>query len=88
MPQIFDNIQLRLFDGLRAVLPEAEACSFCAGYLNLRGWGQLADFVERLPGDDESRACRLLVSMHRAPEEKMKALSGVRRGADVLTAPH
>jgi PLD-like domain len=87
MPQIFDNIRLRLFDGLRAVLPEAEACSFCVGYLNLRGWGQLADFVERLPGGDESRACRLLVGMHHAPEEEMKALSGVRRGADVLDGP-
>jgi hypothetical protein len=80
MPLIFDNIQLTLFDGLRAILPEAEGCSFCVGYLNLRGWGQLADFVRRLPGGDESRACRLLVGMHRAPEEEMKALSGVRRG--------
>lgn len=87
MPQIFDNILLKLFDGLRAVLPEAEACSFCVGYLNLRGWGQLADFVERLPGGEESHACRLLVGMHRAPEEEMKALSGLHRDADVLDGP-
>ena len=87
MPLIFDNIQLTLVDGLRAVLPEAEACSFCVGYLNLRGWGQLADFVEHLPGSDENHACRLLVGMHRAPEEEMKALSGLRRGADLLDGP-
>jgi hypothetical protein len=87
MPLIFDNIQLTLFDGLRAVLPEAEASSFCVGYLNLRGWGRLADFVERLPGGDESRACRLLVGMHRAPEEEMKALIGLRHAADVLDGP-
>lgn len=87
MPQIFDNIQLRLFDGLRAVLPEAEACAFCVGYLNLRGWGQLADFVERLPGGDERHACRLLVGMHRAPEEEMRALSGLRHGADIMDGP-
>jgi hypothetical protein len=87
MPQIFDNIQLPLVDGLRAVLPEAEACSFCVGYLNLRGWGQLADIVEHLPGGEESRACRLLVGMHRAPEDEMKALSGLRRGTDILDGP-
>ena len=87
MPQIFDNIQLPLIDGLRAVLPEAGACSFCVGYLNLRGWGQLADIVERLPGGEESHACRLLVGMHRAPEEEMKVLSGLRRGTDTLDGP-
>ena len=74
MPQIFDNIQLPLVDGLRTVLPEAEACAFCVGYLNLRGWGQLADIVAHLPGGEESRACRLLVGMHRAPDDEMKAL--------------
>jgi hypothetical protein len=88
MPLIFDNIQLPLVDGLRAVLPEAKACSFCVGYLNLRGWGQLAAIVEHLPGGEENRACRLLVGIHRAPEEEMMALSGLRRGTDMLDAHH
>jgi hypothetical protein len=36
MPQIFDNIELKLLEGLHAVLPAATASSFCVGYLNLR----------------------------------------------------
>lgn len=87
MPQIFDNIDLKLFEGLRAVLPNAMSCSFCVGYLNLRGWGQLADLVEDLPGRDESRACRLLVGMHRPPEEEMKALQSMRRSAHAVDGP-
>jgi hypothetical protein len=43
MPRIFDNIHSKLSDGLRKVLPEARCCSFCIGYLNLRGWGQIAE---------------------------------------------
>jgi len=87
MPQIFDNIELKLLAGLHAVLPAATASSFCVGYLNLRGWGQLADLVEGLPGGDETRACRLLVGMHRPPEDEMKALAGLKRGRDSLDGP-
>ncbi len=87
MPQIFDNIELKLFKGLHAVLPEARSCSFCIGYLNLRGWGQLADLVEGLPGGDETRACRLLVGMYRPPEDEMKALQSLRRGLQALDGP-
>ncbi len=87
MPQIFDNIELKLVEGLRAVLPAATASSFCVGYLNLRGWGQVADFVEGLPGGEEARACRLLVGMHRPPEEDMKALAGLKRGDQALDGP-
>jgi hypothetical protein len=87
MPHIFDNIDLHLADGLRNVLPGASACSFCVGYLNLRGWGQLADQIERLPGGSEDRACRLLVGMHRAPEDDMKLLQRARRADDLLNGP-
>ncbi len=87
MPQIFDNIDLKLADGLRAVLPDAQSCSFCVGYLNLRGWGQLADLVEGLPGGDETRACRLLVGMHRPPEEEMRALQSLRRPGGSIDGP-
>jgi hypothetical protein len=87
MPQIFDNIQLKLTDGLGAVLPHAEWCSFCVGYLHLRGWGQVADRVEALPGGDESRACRLLVGMHRPPEEEMRTLQGLRRAPGAMDGP-
>ncbi len=45
MPQIFDNIELKLLDGPGKLLPGAEASAFCVGYLNLRGWGRVADLV-------------------------------------------
>ncbi len=87
MPRIFDNLRLTLVDGLRAVLPEAQACSFCVGYLNLRGWGRIADLIERLPGGQEAGACRLLVGMHRPPEQEMKALAGLQRGTQPVDGP-
>lgn len=87
MPQIFDNIDLKLFHGLRAVLPAAQSSSFCVGYLNLRGWGELADLVEGLPGGDETSACRLLVGMHRPPEDEMKTLQSVHRQALAVDGP-
>jgi hypothetical protein len=43
MPRIFDNIEQHLSQGLQQVMGDAVACSFCVGYLNLRGWDQLAD---------------------------------------------
>jgi|GEM_PF-915714 len=87
MPTIFDNITTPLVDGLRKALPGATAASFCVGYLNLRGWGQLADLVDTLPGNDESRACRLLVGMHRPPEEDMKAMASLKRPGLALDGP-
>ncbi len=87
MPQIFDNIHAALTDGLRQVLEDAVSASFCVGYLNLRGWGQIADRVERLEGGEESRACRVLVGMHRPPEEEMKHLQSIRREHASLDGP-
>ncbi len=79
MPQIYDNIKSPLVEGLRRLLPEAVACSFCVGYLNLRGWEQLADSIEHLGGPDEQHACRILVGMHRPPDEEMRLLQGIHR---------
>jgi len=87
MPQIFDNIEHQLLEGLNAVLQNASACSFCIGYLNLRGWGQIAELVEALPGGDESAACRVLVGMHRPPEEEMKALARIKQRQDRFDGP-
>jgi hypothetical protein len=87
MPRIFDNIRLKLSEGLQTILPQADSCSFCVGYFNLRGWGQLADLVDRLPGGDENKACRLLVGMHRPPEEAMRAFNSLRRRAVIMDGP-
>ncbi len=87
MPQIFDNIELKLIQGLHRALPAATACSFCVGYLNLRGWDRLADLVEDLQGGDEDHACRVLVGMHRPPEEEMKALAGLKPRSQIVDGP-
>ncbi len=74
MPQIFDNIELKLFDGLCKVLPGAEAGAFCVGYLNLRGWGQVADLVESLPGGEpfEEKMGRLVAKLREQQAEAAK----------------
>jgi len=77
MPQIFDNIETKLLEGLRNVLSSAKSCSLCVGYLNLRGWGRLAELIDALPGEYGVPACRLLVGMHRPPEEEMKILQSI-----------
>ncbi|MDW8146989.1 MAG: helicase-related protein [Roseiflexaceae bacterium] len=87
MPTIFDNISQNLSDGLQRVLPGALRCSFCVGYLNLRGWNRLADWIDRLPGGAEDRACRLLVGMYRAPEDEMRALAALKRDQTLLDGP-
>gem|GEM_PF-3106279 len=50
MPIIYDNIETKLIDGLHRVLSEAVGCSFCVGYLNLRGWDQIIQHIDRLKG--------------------------------------
>lgn len=87
MPKIYDNIDEKLVKGLAAVLQGANAFSCCVGYLNLRGWDQIANYVEALPGGEEGQACRVLVGMHRPPEEDMKALAGLKRGHKTVDGP-
>ena len=67
VPRIYDNIDQHLEPALRAALVEARSADFCVGYFNLRGWHGLADAIDAIaPGE---APCRLLVGMHRAPQE-------------------
>lgn len=81
MPKIIDNQHILLTDELRATLETARRADFCVGYFNLRGWNQLADLVDTLPGDqvfeealdaEVFRCCRLLVGMHKAPDDLLR----------------
>lgn len=83
MARIFDNIEIRFEEGLNKII-EAQGVKrvdFCVGYFNLRGWNLVVNQIDNLPGDyvDENgsnkfRSCRLLIGMHRPPEDYIRKL--------------
>ena len=79
MPIIYDNIEMRLTTGLNETLEDSNRIDMCIGYFNLRGWKELADKVDYLPGADVSegensvrRVSRLLVGMQKMPREVLQ----------------
>ncbi len=88
MPRIFDNIDAQLLPALRDTLTVSQRADFCVGYFNLRGWRQLDELIDRWSGED-GECCRLLVGMHRPPEDVVRtAFSPVaeEQGIDNQTA--
>jgi superfamily II DNA or RNA helicase len=76
MPKIYDNIENYLTKGLNDTLELSKRTDFCVGYFNLRGWKEVAEKIDMLPGDTISegedsihRICRLLVGMQKMPVE-------------------
>ena len=85
MPQptskIFDNIEQRLIDALVKTLHVAHRADFCVGYFNLRGWGLVADAVDRFTGADADHGCRVLIGMNETPDrEWRRAIRTLKRG--------
>ena len=79
MPKIYDNIENHLTHGLNDTLPLSQRSDFCVGYFNLRGWSEVADKIDKLPGlpitegtETIHRYCRLLVGMQRLPVDLLK----------------
>ncbi len=71
MPQIFDNIENHLVEGLNYTLDVSFKADFCVGYFNLRGWKQVAHHIDKWNGGENS-SCRLLVGMQKPPIETIR----------------
>ena len=83
MARIYDNIDIKFVEGLQGIITSlgVKRVDFCVGYFNLRGWSIVADLIDKLNGDlvyenDKrvKRTCRLLIGMHRPPEELIRQL--------------
>ncbi len=81
MPRIFDNLTLstKLVSALQETLDISNRADFCVGYLNLRGWGDLAPYIDHW--NEEDGPCRVLVGMQRLPDEELRDALSLGRGA-------
>ena len=80
MPRIFDNLtpSASLAPALQETLSISNRADFCVGYFNLRGWGDLAPYVDRW--NPEDGPCRLLIGMQRLPNEELREALAVHDG--------
>ncbi|SHE95721.1 PLD-like domain-containing protein [Bacteroides luti] len=88
MARIYDNIEISFTEGLKGIISNngVKRVDFCVGYFNLRGWKTIVNEIDKLPGDfvsekDEriSRTCRLLIGMHRPPDDLIKSFYSINK---------
>ena len=94
MGKIYDNINESFVDGLRGIVGNVGVtrADFCVGYFNLRGWGIIADLIDKLPGENvyeecdeeyHDRYCRLLIGMQKPDEDLVYSLYAAKKGKPV-----
>ena len=88
MARIYDNINEQFVKGLQNIISAqgVKRVDFCVGFFNLRGWKQVVNYIDTLPGDyvDEGqfgtdrreRYCRLLIGMHLPDKELIRRMYG------------
>ena len=86
MPRIYDNVEEKLLDGLRSVIDGGYRADFCVGYLNLKGWGKLADLIDNFQGK-ERELCRVLIGMQRPPEEELRIIKSLYEKEGIVDGP-
>ena len=64
MPTIYDNIENNLAD-------ELNKADLCVSYFNLRGWNNLANYVDYFQGGDNVQ-CRLIIGMQLSAQQLIK----------------
>ncbi|MDP3007982.1 MAG: phospholipase D-like domain-containing protein, partial [Methylococcales bacterium] len=72
MPTIYDNIEKNLADELKNAFQTAYKADLCVGYFNLRGWNNLANYVDNFQGGDNAR-CRLIIGMQPSAQQLIKS---------------
>ena len=80
MPRIFDNLtpSTKLAPALQDTLSVSNRADFCVGYFNLRGWGDLAPYVDGW--NPEDGPCRVLIGMQRLPDAELRDALALRSG--------
>ena len=81
MPRIFDNLNssTKLVSALQETLAISNRADFCVGYFNLRGWADIAPYLDHW--SDGHGPCRVLVGMQRLPDEELRDALSLRGGA-------
>jgi len=82
MPVIYDNITNQFSEGLINSLDVSYRGDFCVGYFNLRGWKQVADYIEKWNGG-EGNQCRLLIGMQKLPVDLLKQYLAINRNSEM-----
>ena len=80
MPRIFDNLSpsTKLVSALQKTLDTSSRADFCVGYFNLRGWGDLAPYIDRWYPEDGP--CRVLIGMQHLPDVELREALRLRDG--------